>query len=215
MRISSLATRLLVLGLVAGLSSALAQDAPSIVTRQEWQANPPVLAMKANQPVRLTIHHTATKQNFKSSVASKLRSLQAFSQKKSKLADGRTKKAWGDVPYHFYVDAKGVVAEGREVQFAADTNTDYDPSGHLTVVVEGNFEKEQPTPAQIEALESLLVFLSRKYGIDPSTIGGHRDYASTACPGKNLIALLPDIRKDVSRRLSGTSPAELPGKTVP
>ena len=37
----------------------------------------------------------------------------------------------------------------------------------------------------------------------PSTIVGHRDVNSTDCPGRNLYSLLPQIRKDVARKLNG------------
>lgn len=202
--------------ILAGAGFALADDELKIVTRQEWGAKPPVKAMPANVPMRITIHHTATKPNLKLSIAAKLKSLQVFSQKDSKLADGRLKKAWGDVPYHYYIDAKGAVAEGREVKFVGDTNTDYDPSGHIQVVVEGNFEQAPPAPAEVKTLEQLLVRLARTYHIDPKMIGVHRDFAHTECPGKYLLALLPDIKKDVARELeTGTPPPVAPTAVDP
>ena len=172
------------------------------MTRAEWGAKPPIMAMRDNVPDRLTVHHTATRQNRKHSLASKLTNLQAFSQKDSKLADGRLKKAWADVPYHYYVDVGGAVAEGREERFVGDTNTNYDPAGHIAIVVEGNFEVEQPTPAQIEALEELLTELARRYAIPAERISYHRAFAQTACPGKNMIARMAEIQAEVVRRLA-------------
>ena len=157
--------------------------------------------MSINHPRYLTVHHTATKQNFGATLKTKLRSLQAFSQSSSRLADGRTKKPWGDVPYHFYIDAEGGIGEGRDLRFAGDTNTEYDPNGHIGIVVEGNFETDRPTPDQIEALEDLLVYLAQKYAISTDDIGTHQDFAHTACPGRNLQKLMPAIKAHVASRL--------------
>jgi hypothetical protein len=181
---------------------ALAADSPSILSRAEWGAKSPALAMEANEPVRLTIHHTATTPNAGRSLAEKLTSLQRFSQSEERLADGRLKVAWGDIPYHYYIDLNGAIGEAREEKFIGDSNTDYDLDGHVGIVLEGNFEKEPPTPMQVESLVALLAQLARQHGIDPEAIDTHQHYAQTACPGKHLIALLPDIRSDVAARLA-------------
>ena len=71
----------------------------------------------------------------------------------------------------------------------------------------GNFEKEIPTPAQIHSLEGLVTWLCKIYNITPGThtIVGHRDVNSTDCPGRHLYVMLPQIRKDVAAKLSGTA----------
>jgi N-acetyl-anhydromuramyl-L-alanine amidase AmpD len=164
------------------------------LSREQWGANAPVLAMKTHEIRRLTIHHTAVAQAPARSAAEKLRALQLFSQRDDSLADGRRKPAWGDVPYHFYVATDGTVAEAREWRYVGDTNTRYDPTGHLLVVVEGNFQNEQLTDAQRRALEILIPALARRFDIPAGAIGGHRDFASTSCPGRNLYAELPRFR---------------------
>jgi hypothetical protein len=181
---------------------ALAADSPVIVSRAEWGANPPAFEMEANEPVRLTIHHTATTPDPGRSLTEKLKSLQRFSQSEERLADGRLKVAWADIPYHYYIDVNGAIGEAREEKFIGDSNTDYDLHGHIGIVLEGNFEEEPPAPQQVESLVALLVQLAEKYEIDPADIEGHRNYAETACPGKHLIALIPDIRRDVAARLA-------------
>lgn len=179
-----------------------AEDSVTIMTREQWGAHAPVMAMKKQSPVRLTVHHTATQAKPKASLASKLKSLQAFSQKDARLADGRIKKAWADVPYHYYIDVNGAVGEGRPAEFVGDTNTKYDPAGHITIVVEGNFEKETPSKAEVDALVGLLVMLARRYHIDADKIGAHRQFAQTACPGKNMMALMPEIVARVKQQLA-------------
>ena len=176
-----------------GTPAALVVDVP-IVSRSEWGARDPVLPMREHRIERITIHHTATKQNPSRSLADKLRGLQAFSQRDDSLGDGRRKPAWADVPYHYYIAVDGSVGEARSWRYVGDSNTPYDPTGHLLIVVEGNFEDEQLTDAQRRALESLVPAFARRFGVPSARLGAHKDYASTRCPGQNLYAELPRLR---------------------
>lgn len=158
------------------------------------------MEMKRHKVRKLTIHHTATRQNPNRSLADKLSALQKFSQNPGKLGDGRSKPAWPDVPYHYYIDCNGQVGEGREVDFVGDTNTEYDPTGHALVVLEGNFEEEQVTEAQWTSLRTVSRWLMRQYDINEGDLKSHKDYAQTLCPGKNLYARLPELRELVGER---------------
>jgi N-acetyl-anhydromuramyl-L-alanine amidase AmpD len=174
--------------------SGAAHAASAFVRRADWGAKSPTKAMKKHTPQRITLHHTAARQKLNTATADKLRSLQRFSQASEKLADGRMKKAWADVPYHFYVTANGDIAEGRDPKFVGDTNTNYDPTGHVAIAIEGNFEVEQPTTAQISALTGLIQLLMARYSIGANKVGLHGDYASTACPGKAFRTLWPSLK---------------------
>lgn len=99
-----------------------------------------------------------------------------------------------DVPYHYYVAVDGAVAEGREWRYVGDTNTEYNPAGHLLVVVEGNFETDTLTSAQRRTLDALIPALARDFHIAGSMVGGHRDFANTLCPGRHLYAEIPRLR---------------------
>jgi N-acetyl-anhydromuramyl-L-alanine amidase AmpD len=124
-----------------------------------------------------------------------MQSLQRFSQQPQRLAArGPLKPAWPDVPYHFYIGADGQIAEGRDTAYAGDTNTDYDPTGHILIVLEGNFEREMPSGAQSESLYRLASWIADEWQIQTDEIKGHKDYASTLCPGRNLEAQLPALR---------------------
>lgn len=191
---------------VFGFSAAALVGSPStlvfpkslgMITREEWGANPPVSEMKRHKPELITIHHTGTKQNTQRTIEDKLRGLQKFSQREDKLASGKTKPAWPDVPYHFYISVDGKLAEGRELNFVGDTNTEYDPTGHLLVTLEGNFEEETPSDAQMKTTRKLVQYLAKKFRVPASRIGSHKDYAKTACPGENLQQWLPELRHAV------------------
>lgn len=181
--------------LVAPNCAAQKSKKPEIIKRSEWGAKKPVGEGKKHEIRFITIHHTATPQKKDVSIATKMRNLQAFSQRDDKLDTGKAKPAWFDIPYHYYISADGKIAEGREIEYAGDTNTEYDPTGHALVVVEGSFNKEEPTAEQIESLKRIVAWLARKYKVPAVNIKGHNDYAQTGCPGENLKKLFPEIKK--------------------
>ena len=167
------------------------------LSRAAWGANAPVLAMRPHALRRLTIHHTGVAQAPARSAVDKVRALQQFSQRDDSLADGRRKPAWADIPYHYYVAVDGTVLEAREAGYVGDSNTPYDPTGHLLVVVEGNFQTDSLSTAQRHALFALVPSLARHHGIPADSLAGHRDFASTSCPGSRLYAELPRLRERV------------------
>lgn len=174
-------------------------DGGRFVPRTAWGARAPVLPMTQHVPNRLTIHHTATVQNPARTIEQKMFGLQAFSQRDDLLASGQKKPAWADVPYHYYVAVDGAVAEGREWRYVGDTNTEYNPAGHLLVVVEGNFETDTLTSAQRRTLDELIPELTGHFHIAGSALGGHRDFANTLCPGRNLYAEIPRLRALITK----------------
>jgi hypothetical protein len=125
----------------AAVAAAAKQTASiAVIPRAAWGANAALTErMHPNTPIRhVTIHHTADKNRAGARSADVLRSIQSFHV---------GSKKWGDVAYHYFIDPAGLVYEGRDPRYAADTATDYEPRGHVTVCVLGNFEVETPTPA--------------------------------------------------------------------
>ncbi|HEY0152629.1 MAG TPA: peptidoglycan recognition family protein [Longimicrobium sp.] len=169
------------------------------VSRAEWGAKPPAMEMKTHVPHRITIHHTAERQAPARSTEAKLQALQRFSQSEGTLGNGRPKRMWADVPYHLYVAVDGSVAEARPIRYVGDSNTPYDPTGHLLVVVEGNFEEEELSPAQRRTMDLLIPSLARRYNVPADKIAAHRDFAETLCPGRSLYAQIPHFRELVAR----------------
>ena len=172
----------------------LAPEGVRFLPRAAWGANAPVLPMARHIPQRITIHHTATRQAPDRTLRDKMQALQRFSQRDDSLSDGRRKRAWADVPYHLYVAVDGEVAEGREWRYVGDSNTPYDPMGHLLIVLEGSFDSDRLTSAQRSALDALVSAAARRWRIPADRIAGHRDYAQTRCPGRNLFLELPRLR---------------------
>jgi N-acetyl-anhydromuramyl-L-alanine amidase AmpD len=175
---------------------------PDIVPRAAWGAKPADTGlMQAQAPREIVIHHTAEPQRPDQSLAQQLQRLQRFSRTAGEV-EGRPKPAWGDVPYHFYIDAAGHIGEGRSVAYAGDTNTRYSTANRIQIVLDGHFDKEQPSAAQLRSLDRLVVWLAAKYRVPAARISGHNDHVTTDCPGRNLKSYLPELRDKVAKASS-------------
>lgn len=167
-----------------------------LICRPAWGARPPVREdFQRHRIRRLTVHHSAVALTDNRDAPARFRSHQS-----SHMAKG-----WPDIAYHVLVDRNGNVYRGRPWRFRGDTATNYDPAGHFLVMCEGNFQDQRPSGAQLEALADVLAWASAKFGVKPGRIGGHRDYASTSCPGRHLQRHLDSgkLRRMVRRRLRG------------
>jgi hypothetical protein len=176
--------------------------APEIIPRSAWGALPPKTElMQEQKPNEIIIHHTGARQQPRVSIETKMRGLQHFGMTPGRVGP-LSKRAWGDIPYHFYVDFAGRIAEGRDIDFAGDATTGFDNDGRIQITVEGDFEREQPRAEQLSSLTRLVVWLAAVYAIPPEGISGHDDHDQTDCPGRYLKPFLGDLRKAVE------SPAE-------
>jgi hypothetical protein len=175
---------------------------PVIVSHAEWRAKAPGPGMTPQTVTGIILHHTGVQKNRTVSLENKMRNLQSYSQKPAEVSPGRWKPAWPDVPYHFYVDATGRIAEGRDVGFAGDTNTNYNTAGFIQIAVEGDFERETPGAAQLNAVQDLLTWLLLWNGLSAENISVHMDHAQTDCPGKNFKAALSDLMSRIRDKLA-------------
>ena len=175
-------------------------SAEPLVTRAEWGAKRAVTKrMRRHLPTGIMIHHTAFPQRRGRSLGAKVRALQSFSMRAARIGK-RRKPPWGDMPYHFYIGVSGRIAEGRNIAYAGDSNTRYETAGWIQIVLEGDFNREQPAPAQLAALVNLSRRLAAEHKIAPARISTHKDHASTSCPGVNLARLIPSLRAELRRK---------------
>jgi hypothetical protein len=164
------------LGLTANRPPPRPHPVIEVTAREEWGARAPRSSeMIAHSIERLTIHHAGTQSG--TTGPAQIRGWQDWHM---------SGQGWPDLAYHVVIGIDGTVYEGRDPAYRGDTGTTYDTTGHFLVVVEGNFDVDLPTAAQIDSLTAVLAWASDHYDVSPSTISGHGDHAATACPGAHL-----------------------------
>jgi N-acetylmuramoyl-L-alanine amidase/FlgD Ig-like domain len=196
-------------------------DEPAIITRSGWGAYENIRRNRKNGPkiadsVHVAIvHHTAGSNSYScSQSAAIVRSIELYHVKGN---------GWDDIGYNFLVDKCGQVFEGRyggiekAVVGAHALGFNY---GAVGVAVIGNYNGVGLTAVARASLIKLLAWrldvahldplshvsrvstgnpkYSRGTSVQLNAIVGHRDVYPTSCPGNNVYAQLPGIRKAVA-----------------
>lgn len=165
----------------------------------------------------ITVHHTDTP-NGDPDPAATVRAIYQFHA---------VTNDWGDIGYHFLIDEKGRIYEGR--YSGADGIPAHDAagklvtafhvggfnSGNLGIALLGTLVDQGPTDAARTALTRLTRALTRLHGVDPKAqatytnpvngtkkdvpeISGHRDWMETDCPGGTMYGELAELREAVA-----------------
>lgn len=165
----------------------------------------------------ITVHHTATP-NADPDPAATVRGIY---QMHTETND------WGDIGYHFLIDGRGRVYEGRHTSGDGMPGHDGDGrvvtafhvggcnSGNLGIALMGDLTERRPTKAARKSLTRLVRVLVRQHGVDPYAhvtytnpvngarkevpeISGHRDWMVTKCPGGTMYRELDRLREAVA-----------------
>ena len=201
----------------AALDPKAAGPQPSVIRRSEWGADE---SLRTKEPTfasvtKMAVHHTATANNDPDPAAT-VRAILAYHTQSN---------GWNDIGYNFLIDASGRIYEGRFARSYASNET---PTGENTsgggvigahaggnntgsvgIALLGELGSASPSAAAVESLKRMLAWKADRHGIDPlgsaswttgelSTIVGHRDVSTTACPGDRLYSQLPAIRQSVN-----------------
>ncbi len=116
---------------------------------------------------------------------------------------------WWDIWYHYVIDQKWNIYEGRAgwdliVWAHAYCNN----IGTIWISLMWNFQNRNPTLAQLSSLARLTAYTWKKYRVDingrsvyhwnlTSNLLWHRDLRSTACPWDNLYWKITNIKKQI------------------
>jgi N-acetylmuramoyl-L-alanine amidase len=154
---------------------------PALAVPAEW-----VPSIRANGWRWIVIHHSATPNG----------SAAAFDRM-------HKNKGWDELGYHFVVGNGSETGDGqvevgprwRKQKWGAHAKTPdnkYNDFG-IGICLVGNFDVNQPTWRQMNAVAKLVAHLQRTYNIPADRVIGHGTVrtiehvgTSTACPGRNL-----------------------------
>jgi hypothetical protein len=102
------------------------------------------------------------------------------------------------------LDRAGNVYEGRPLWAIGDTFTNYDPTGHFLPMLEGDFNTQQPSDAQLDALATVIAWAVNHYGVTLSVTAGHKEVAATSCPGDALQSYIDsrEFTTEVTNRVN-------------
>ncbi len=98
---------------------------------------------------------------------------------------------WADVAYHYAIDNKGNIYEGRAIHVRGASVAGHN-TGVIGVVVMGNFEIDRPLDIQLSELQNLINWLTSVYTL--SHLAGHGEFnPESVCPGRNLAVYLDQL----------------------
>jgi len=188
------------LGLTASVGACVGRTAADparpvalqVISREAWGARPARPGGTPQTITRMTLHHAAVALGDNRNAPARFRADQRYHQ---------DTLGWIDIAYHFGVDGNGNIYELRRPEIAGDTATDYNTIGHFLVICEGDFDREVVPETQVDGAARIFAWAASTYKLSTSTLAGHRDFAQTSCPGKNLYAYLSS--GDLKRRIDG------------
>jgi len=205
---------------------------PRIISRKEWGAKPPVLGVGRqyeyitatattqtffgttyDRPVAvptdlakhyntITVHHAGNGDNYMN-----IKEL----QKKEQSA------GYADIPYHFAIDSKGNIFEGRPINvkgshvkggntgnigivLLTDLDTENKGLGSVESIIEAVTGNGGASKEMRQSLTDLVSFLNHEYGIQ--YLGGHKEKAKDPrnCPGDGGMKIIQYLRNKLNMK---------------
>ncbi|GEP35607.1 hypothetical protein NSZ01_33750 [Nocardioides szechwanensis] len=201
------------------LQAATYTPKPVIYSRAQWGADEKMRDKSSLHYFEVHagfVHHTVNANDYtEAEVPGLLRSIYAYHTKS---------RGWSDIGYNYLVDRFGRIWEGRyggvdRPVVGAHTLGYNDYAFAMSAI--GNFDIKKPPAAMVQAYGALFAWKLSLHGVDASSpsqlvgskafpaVNGHRDAASTACPGKYLYAKIARIRQLAAAAQRGWAGREL------
>ena len=119
------------------------------------------------------------------------------------------------IGYTYQISSRGKVRKARRIgeKTAACYQNNMNNGECIHICLDGNFDTEKPTPAQIFALRDLLKELTKTHKIPKEKIYPHSRFAPKTCPGQNLdfgfirglvpgvVYNKPDLKKNIISKI--------------
>lgn len=170
------------------LSAAVGSKAalkPFIHSRTEWRAESADRIPLDKVKSRIVVHHTANlvTDAVKAIKTNRASWKAAVDHVRKAQALHKRVRGWNDVGYHYMIDWKGRIFQGRPVD-RLGAHTEGNNTGSIGVVLLGDFSRQRPPLEQVASLKTLVRWLIASHGISPKSIQGHHQFKYTLCPGK-------------------------------
>lgn len=190
------------------------------VTREEWGSKPdPIPANRKHEPRFITLHHAGVLWTNSQDPAQFVRNMQSWGKRRPQIEKPPRDTYWPDLPYHFLIAPDGRIFEGRQVEYEPESNTKYPLAGNIGVEMMGDFNKQRPSPAQLESAVRLVAWLMQQHKIAADQVRTHKDVAGkqTSCPGEDFQRYIADgqFRKWCAAVLVGEPLVIDPGPPLP
>jgi len=196
---------------------------PKIFSRAQWGADE---RLRDGAPSYYEVHagfvhHTVNANNYtEAQVPGIIRSIYAYHTRS---------RGWSDIGYNFLVDRFGRIWEGRaggvDLPVVGAHTLNYNNYSFAMSAI-GNFDIAKPGSKVVQAYGKLMAWKLSLHGVDAGStrqqvgarafpaINGHRDAASTACPGRYLYAKIDKITRLAVKHQSDWSGRDLSTNVV-
>ncbi len=161
--------------------------------RRDWDpAGKSDAGIPMGKPFRITVHHSAHDAFIAGSAA---RSAAASAEVIRRMhAYHVQNRRWQDIGYHFIIDPRGGIWEGRPLHFQGAHAGAAHNKGNIGICVIGNYDAQGPSTAQVDSLTWLVRRLCAKYDIPSRQIFAHCELKATTCPGRFLKRIVVELR---------------------
>lgn len=144
---------------------------------------------------KITVHHTGNPYVFTDT------SVADVKDELVHVMNGEMGVGHDDIAYHYVIDPAGRVWAGRDIRWQGSHVRNWkgidNREGNVGIMLLGNFEKQQPSKAQLATLEKFVVKLQKQYAIARQRRKGgvidknygvftHQQLSPTECPGDNM-----------------------------
>lgn len=119
------------------------------------------------------------------------------------------KQGWPGAGFHYFIYTDGRIEQTQPLEIVAYHAGDANPAS-VGICLAGNFTDQPPPEAQMRATSHLVAWLLQEFDLSTEAISPHKDYAATACPGRQWDTDAKwgaRLRQQVQDRLAGAGPA--------
>lgn len=164
-----------------------------LTCRADWGAMPVGSGGQAHVVEGVMVHHAGAAAEDDDDEAARLLGYQRYHQD----------QGWPDIAYHLGIGRSGRCYELRDPEIAGDTFTEYDATGWFLILVDGDFDEQEPSAPQLRSLAMALAWASDRFAVPVGEVASHRDVAATTCPGDNLQGRLEALGEEAEGVLAG------------